>query len=213
MAERRRKNAEATKRSILEAAGRLFASRGYDAVTMREIAKAAGCSHTTIYLYFKDKLDLLQQMAIPPLQQLEAEFAGIMGQAQLSPLETLQALSRAFVVFCFTHKSLFFIFLGTKAGRVDEAEPELAVNRLRNRLFGHLLQAWRNNLPALSENEALNTARIYFYTLHGLIRTYMDSEEPLEGLLERVLPILDEAAELLLNGVRAKKCEAKGEPA
>ncbi|MGZ4164968.1 MAG: TetR/AcrR family transcriptional regulator, partial [Tumebacillaceae bacterium] len=44
---------EETKRAIVSAAGQLFADRGYEAVTMREIAKAAGCSHTTIYIYYK----------------------------------------------------------------------------------------------------------------------------------------------------------------
>ncbi len=59
---------EETKRMILKAAGKLFSEKGYDAVTMREIAKEAGCSHTTIYLYFKDKETLLHQLSMPTLQ-------------------------------------------------------------------------------------------------------------------------------------------------
>ena len=52
----------------------LFAEKGYPHVTMREIAKQAGCSHTAIYLYFKNKEELLQHIAIPSLLELENEF-------------------------------------------------------------------------------------------------------------------------------------------
>jgi len=70
MSTKQEQRSEETKTSILSAAGTLFASRGYDAVTMREIAKAAGCSHTTIYIYFKDKEALLLQLSMPPLKTL-----------------------------------------------------------------------------------------------------------------------------------------------
>ena len=67
---------ENTRKSIVAAAGKLFSSMGYNAVTMREIAKEAGCSHTTIYIYFKDKEALLHQLSKSPLltlvQQMEA---------------------------------------------------------------------------------------------------------------------------------------------
>ena len=42
-----------TRDRILEAASSLFAEKSFQEVGIREIAKRAGCSHTTIYLYFK----------------------------------------------------------------------------------------------------------------------------------------------------------------
>lgn len=36
----------------------LFANKGYDATTLDEIAKDAGCSHGLLYHYFKDKYNL-----------------------------------------------------------------------------------------------------------------------------------------------------------
>jgi AcrR family transcriptional regulator len=65
------KRSEETKNSIITAAQKLFAEQGYDTVTMREIAKEAGCSHTTIYIYFKDKVALLNQLAMPSLLELK----------------------------------------------------------------------------------------------------------------------------------------------
>jgi AcrR family transcriptional regulator len=43
---------------ILDAAGELFAERGVNAVSMGEIAKAAGCSRATLYRYFADRHEL-----------------------------------------------------------------------------------------------------------------------------------------------------------
>jgi hypothetical protein len=63
--------AEETKKAILSEAGKLFAEQGFHAVTMREIAKKAGCSHTTIYIYFTDKETLLYQLSMPPLKELQ----------------------------------------------------------------------------------------------------------------------------------------------
>ncbi len=43
---------------ILDAAARLFAERGVNAVGMGEVARAAGCSRATLYRYFADRHEL-----------------------------------------------------------------------------------------------------------------------------------------------------------
>jgi TetR/AcrR family transcriptional repressor of nem operon len=47
------------RRTILDAAGRLFRERGYDAVTVAEIMQAAGLTHGGFYGYFKSKEELI----------------------------------------------------------------------------------------------------------------------------------------------------------
>ncbi len=54
---RERKKA-ATRRAISDVATRLFMERGFDAVTMAEVADAAGVSVKTIFNYFGSKEDL-----------------------------------------------------------------------------------------------------------------------------------------------------------
>jgi len=46
---------------ILEAAGRLFRARGFEAVTVAEAMQAAGLTHGGFYGYFKSKDDLIAQ--------------------------------------------------------------------------------------------------------------------------------------------------------
>jgi TetR/AcrR family transcriptional repressor of nem operon len=49
------------RRNILEAAGRLFRAKGYEAVTVSEVMKAAGLTHGGFYGYFASKDDLVAQ--------------------------------------------------------------------------------------------------------------------------------------------------------
>jgi AcrR family transcriptional regulator len=49
----------AKQREIVEAAGRLFAERGYDATNFDDIAKSLGMDRATLYYYFKSKTHLL----------------------------------------------------------------------------------------------------------------------------------------------------------
>ena len=59
---RRRAQAEATRRDILDAAQRLFEANGYAATTMAEIAKEAGVALKTVYLAFQTKSGLLRTL-------------------------------------------------------------------------------------------------------------------------------------------------------
>ena len=49
------------KRAILEAAGRLFRERGFEAVTVADVMKSVGLTHGGFYGYFKSKDDLIAQ--------------------------------------------------------------------------------------------------------------------------------------------------------
>jgi AcrR family transcriptional regulator len=50
----------AKRRQIVEGARRIFMAHGFDAASMGEIAKAAGVSKGTLYVYFKDKDELFK---------------------------------------------------------------------------------------------------------------------------------------------------------
>ena len=59
---RRREQARATRRAVLDAARKLFVERGYVATTIDAIAARAGVSPETLYATFKNKRSLLSQL-------------------------------------------------------------------------------------------------------------------------------------------------------
>lgn len=184
----------------MAAAGKLFAEKGFSRVTMREIAKAAGCSHTAIYIYFKDKESLLHELSIPPLTLLLQQFEHISGQPGLSAKTALLQTSMAFIRYGLKHKTMYTTFFISGGSQVDK-QPELAINRLRLALFHHLRDQLRLCLDLPQDDERLMAfSRIYFYMLHGIISTYTQGEENDHELLERLGPTFHEAMEALLAG-------------
>jgi len=88
---RRRRDKEATKQALLSAAGQVFAERGYDAATTREVAQQAGVNEQLIQRYFGGKegllLTLIRQFGeveqrscslAPPAASVEAEIFGFL---------------------------------------------------------------------------------------------------------------------------------------
>jgi len=58
------------KENIIETAVRLFAQKGYDGVSMEEIAKAVGVTKAAIYYHFKDKKALYEAAILSRLEKL-----------------------------------------------------------------------------------------------------------------------------------------------
>ena len=50
----------AKRRQIIEGRARVFLAQGFDAASMGEIARAAGVSKGTLYVYFKSKEELFE---------------------------------------------------------------------------------------------------------------------------------------------------------
>lgn len=80
---RRRK--EARPSEILSAALSLFVERGYSATTLNQVAKAAGISKGTLYLYYDNKEELfrsmVQELLIPHVENFEKFALGFKGSA------------------------------------------------------------------------------------------------------------------------------------
>ena len=81
---KRRKNARPGE--ILDAALTLFVERGFAATRLDDVARKAGISKGTLYLYFKNKEVLframVQEMVLPEVEQLEQQVAHYRGPIQ-----------------------------------------------------------------------------------------------------------------------------------
>ncbi len=118
---------------ILEIAARLFAERGFDAVSTRVIAQAAGVSQPTLYSHFHSKHALLQEIVAPWLRLLQQRLA----EAWTTPADRrvrLEALCRAYVELAHEQPQAYYIafVLPNDLGESDRAalgEPFLTAGR------------------------------------------------------------------------------------
>jgi len=96
--ERRQRHRASLRREILDAASRLFVEEGFERVTMRRIAAQIEYSPTTIYLYFKDKNELLSAVCEETFSQLAARLERLQ-KTSGTPLGYLREGLRAYVDF------------------------------------------------------------------------------------------------------------------
>ena len=80
---------------MLEAAMKLAAEGGYDAVQMREVADGAGVALGTLYRYFPSKMDLVVAVVAEELDLLEASIERRPPRAASRPQRVVDVLMRA----------------------------------------------------------------------------------------------------------------------
>jgi AcrR family transcriptional regulator len=103
---RRLERKERLRGEILAAASKMFADRGYEAVTLREIAKEIGYTHAVIYQYFPDKWHILAELSSETIGLMVQDFDATAAK-HLLPKERLFATSRGLIQFCIAHPQQF----------------------------------------------------------------------------------------------------------
>jgi AcrR family transcriptional regulator len=101
-AERREQGKLELRATILEAAAKLFEEKGYEGFSLRQVAEKVGYSPTTIYLYFKDKDDLLLNVAYDGFK-LFGEGLENGYKSTDDALERFRAVGWAYFQFAMTH--------------------------------------------------------------------------------------------------------------
>src|ERR1051325_3817396 len=106
--ERRAREKEALRTRILDATSKLIVEEGLGNLSIRRIAERIEYSPATIYLYFKDKAELIAAIC----EEAFGEMLETIGQACEStpdPVEGLRRGLRAYVDFGIRHPSHYLI--------------------------------------------------------------------------------------------------------
>jgi AcrR family transcriptional regulator len=113
------------KRQILDAARRLFLEQGFEKTSIRNIAEVIEYSAGTIYLYFKDKNEILFALHVEAFGTLmEAMQAGIM--VETDPFERLVSLGKHYLKYAFENPELYdLMFVMTAPMETLECRDEI----------------------------------------------------------------------------------------
>lgn len=116
MARRKKEPQSNHRKNIAEAAQRLFTEKGIESTSMNEIAKESGYSKATLYVYFKDKEELVGVLVLESMQKLYDYLS--------KTLEDTENVSECFYKICnafvdYQEEYPFYFELLLKAINVD----------------------------------------------------------------------------------------------
>jgi AcrR family transcriptional regulator len=109
--ERREREREETRGAILDAAREMFATEGYEAVTMRRIADRIEYSPTAIYFHFKDKEAVIRAICDQDFLALAKQFEKI--ARETDPVARIRKTGEAYARFGLEHPNHYKLMFMT----------------------------------------------------------------------------------------------------
>ncbi len=168
--DRRAREKEKLRKEILEAARQLFVRDGYENFSMRKLAGKIEYSPTTIYLYFKDKADLLAQVCEDSFAKLLQQLETIASLAT-DPVECLRASMLAYVEFGVKNSANYLVTF-VLPDSVLESKPgqRLAPEGMGMRVLDCLRRAIDECMRTgkLRKADPETTAQAIWATVHGV---------------------------------------------
>jgi AcrR family transcriptional regulator len=116
IAERKLREKQELRREILDAARELFVREGYGSVTVRQIAEEVERAPGTIYLYFKDKAELLETLCEETFAKLDKKLQPLRIY-EGDPREALRKGLRWYIEFGLEHPSDYIVTFIWRAER------------------------------------------------------------------------------------------------
>lgn len=100
---------EEKKKAIVEAAEKLFFSKGFDKVSMGDIAKEVGVNRATLYLYFEDKEEIFFAIVLRATKIMNEMFRDGVAKAGTG-MEKILATGDAYLEFCHKYPGYYRLF-------------------------------------------------------------------------------------------------------
>ncbi|HEX7887090.1 MAG TPA: TetR/AcrR family transcriptional regulator [Phenylobacterium sp.] len=161
---------------LCAAAERLFAEKGPDAVTMRQLASELGVSPMTPYRYFADKDDILAAIRTNGFNQFAAALEAARGEGAKSARAKAAAVGDAYVSFAFEHPHTYKLMFDLNQPMGD-GHPELVEAGRR----AHETQtAWVKDQIAAGEmvGDPQQIGAMFWAATHGVVVLEMAGKLP-----------------------------------
>lgn len=187
------------RRALIDAAVKLIADQGLDALTLREVAQQVGVSRMAPYRHFADKSALLAAVAEEGFRALEQQLIQA-SQAQTDPLETLQAIGVAYIRYAINHAAHYRVMFGTE---IADKQSYPALLQVARDTFGVLVQTLiechQNGLvyPA----EPTQQAQVAWSLVHGLSMLAIDGQLSATGCTS-IEELANKATHTLITGLK-----------
>lgn len=107
-----------TKKTIFEAAIKVFSISGYNSATMDEVASVAGVAKGTLYYHFKSKEEIFKFIISQGMNVIKDEINEATSKEEDS-IEKLKVLCKVQLSLIYRHKELFKVIMSQIWGQED----------------------------------------------------------------------------------------------
>jgi AcrR family transcriptional regulator len=200
--ERRAREKTELRKEILDAARQLFVREGYEKFSMRKLADKIEYSPTTIYLYFKDKADLLSNLCEDSFSKLVQQLETIASLAT-DPIEGLRASMLSYVEFGVKNPANYLVtFVLPHPAGAAGSDRRLSPTGAAARAFECLRQAIAECVRAgkFRKVELEKTSQATWAVLHGV--TSLLVVHPDFPWVNRE-ELIDQVIDTVIEGLRA----------
>lgn len=188
----KRRTADESKAMILAAACDVFAERGYEKASIREVAKRAGISIGGIYIYFRNKEELYTGLMKLQMDDFLGRVSALRAEA---PLEALRMLIDLYMEIAVAKTKM--LSTGIKEYDLEFKKPlRDAFFRAQHNVVSDILKNGVRS-GALRSMDCSGTALIILVTLRGAILGY------LTGDIRRPKAYAKSLYEFIISGIRS----------
>jgi AcrR family transcriptional regulator len=216
IAERREEEKERRRAEILDAAQALYLEKGWDALTVDQVARSARLSRALVYVYFRDKEELLFAIGERAMRLLRTRFSEAAARHPRG-LDQIEAIGRAYMSYAyeFPHYFDFCSRFQAHSVAVDPGSHEGACVTAGDEVLATVVGAITSGIrdgsirPDVGEPTML-AVTLWAFT-HGLIQVAMAKGNDL-ARFGIAIPALSDYALGLIRGMAQSATVAAGRP-
>jgi AcrR family transcriptional regulator len=183
------------RQALINAALELVTEQDARSLSLREVARRVGVSHTAPYRHFADKDALLATVAEEGFEMLSHSLQAAMESLTADPLQQLEAVGVAYVRYAIEHPSHYRVMFGAY-GADEETHPSLA--KASRQAFMVLMNVivMGQSAGVMRTGEPQQLAQAAWSLVHGLAMLLLDGQLPvtesrafesLSGFIVRIL--------------------------
>lgn len=196
--DRKERKKESARAHIVQAARQLFLKRATtDSLSLRQVAQQAECAPATIYLYFKNRTDLISTLYDQAFALLSSYAMPVLMEG--SGISRLRRVGEVMRRFAYEHPQDFVLIFQTpnKAASMEEYIASATPVKKLIEVIGE--DAARGELRLLEGMDALGTAYAFWGFVFGMVDMRIvhlkdvqgDFETIQQSALENFLKLLD----------------------
>jgi AcrR family transcriptional regulator len=204
--ERRGKEKDSRKKLILKSARTLFFKKGFNNVTVDEIAKSSELGKGSIYLYFNSKEEIYAQILLNDIEDFNQQVYVLLNKKKIAA-DLLVEFSNIYVDFFFNDGELFRILMTymlqpAKMNLTEKLNSQILTANARSiDVIGKILKLGVSSKEFSANINLKQNQNAIWGLLNGIISLYIFSGSPIKRR-ERINSTIKLALEVFIKGFK-----------